>query len=74
MAPHIHNTLRQAHQSTGDPRLAPSTISYNAAINVWAKSYHPIAGEIFELLLGEMMHKWQRGTASLLPIWLCMLL
>ena len=57
----IHLALVEAYGRTGDVHLAPSTISYNAAINAWSKSYHPSAGEMAELLLGEMMHEWKEG-------------
>ena len=52
------------YKSTNDPHLAPSTISYNAAINAWSKSYHPSAGEMAELLLGEMMREWRFGSSG----------
>ena len=58
----IHTSLVKIYQSTNDPHLAPSTISYNAAINAWSKSYHPSAGEMAELLLGEMMREWRFGN------------
>ncbi|KAL3808201.1 hypothetical protein ACHAXA_007929 [Cyclostephanos tholiformis] len=58
----IHMSLVETHARTGDVHLAPSTISYNAAINAWSKSYHPSAGEMAELLLGEMMHEWKYGN------------
>eukprot|EP00986_Skeletonema_menzelii_P003149 scaffold932_cov139-Skeletonema_menzelii.AAC.8 len=58
----IHTSLVKIYQSTHDVHLAPSTISYNAAINAWSKSYHPSAGEMAELLLGEMMREWRFGT------------
>lgn len=57
----IHNSLVAAYKSTGDPNLAPSAVSFNAAINAWAKSYHPSSGEMAELLLGEMMKEWKFG-------------
>ena len=60
----IHNSLVAAYKSTGDPHLAPSAVSYNAAINAWAKSYHPSAGEMAELLLGEMMREWRFGQEN----------
>jgi hypothetical protein len=59
----IHNSLVQAYRYTLDPHLAPSTVSYNAAINAWSKSYHPSAGEMAELLLGEMMREWRFGES-----------
>eukprot|EP00804_Cyclotella_cryptica_P003352 CCRYP_012839-RA/>CCRYP_012839-RA protein AED:0.08 eAED:0.08 QI:268/1/1/1/0.71/0.5/8/3023/1411 len=59
----IHNSLVQAYKLTADPHLAPSTVSYNAAINAWSKSYHPSAGEMAELLLGEMMREWRFGES-----------
>ena len=58
----IHTSLVAMYKSTNDPHLAPSTISYNAAINAWSKSYHPSAGEMAELLLGEMMREWRFGN------------
>ena len=58
----IHTSLVNTYKSTHDPHLAPSTISYNAAINAWSKSYHPSAGEMAELLLGEMMREWRFGN------------
>ncbi len=57
----IHTSLVKMYKSTNDPHLAPSTISYNAAINAWSKSYHPSAGEMAELLLGEMIREWRFG-------------
>lgn len=60
----IHNSLVQTYKATKDPHLAPSTISYNAAINAWSKSYHPSAGEMAELLLGEMIREWRFGEDS----------
>ncbi|KAL7549945.1 hypothetical protein ACHAWF_013196, partial [Thalassiosira exigua] len=60
----IHSSLVDAHRTSGDGDLAPSTISYNAAINAWSKSYHPSAGEMAELLLGEMMREWRFGEAT----------
>ena len=60
----IHNSLVSAYKLTKDPLLAPSTVSYNAAINAWSKSYHPSAGEMAELLLGEMMREWRFGIAQ----------
>eukprot|EP00984_Skeletonema_dohrnii_P015369 scaffold6625_cov117-Skeletonema_dohrnii-CCMP3373.AAC.6 len=60
----IHTSLVKIFQSTKDPHLAPSTISYNAAINAWSKSYHPSAGEMAELLLGEMMREWRFGCGE----------
>ena len=65
----IHNSLVQVYKQTGDVYLAPSTISFNAAINAWSKSYHPSAGEMAELLLGEMMHEWKFGTSIMTPQW-----
>ena len=44
--------------------MAPSTISYNAAINAWRQSYHHSAGEMAELLLGEMMREWRFGNGE----------
>jgi hypothetical protein len=61
----IHTSLVKMYKATGDPHLAPSTISYNAAINAWSKSYHPSAGEMAELLLGEMMREWRFGNDEL---------
>jgi hypothetical protein len=40
------------------------SISDNAAINAWSKSYHPSAGEMAELLLGEMMREWRFGQSN----------
>jgi pentatricopeptide repeat protein len=60
----IHMSLVETHARTGDVHLAPSTISYNAAINAWSKSYHPSSGEMAELLLGEMMHEWKHGNGG----------
>ena len=57
----IHSSLVRMHDLTGDELLAPSTISYNAAINAWSKSYHPSAGEMAELLLCEMLDGWRFG-------------
>ena len=59
----IHNSLVQTYKERNDSHLAPSTISYNAAINAWSKSYHPSAGEMAELLLGEMMREWRFGES-----------
>lgn len=60
----IHNSLVETYRKTGDPHLAPSSVSYNAAINAWSKSYHPSAGEMAELLLGEMMREWRFGESD----------
>ena len=60
----IHTSLVNMYKATHDPHLAPSTISYNAAINAWSKSYHPSAGEMAELLLGEMMREWRFGDGG----------
>ena len=57
----IHTALVSAYQRTGDVHLAPSAVSYNAAINAWSKSYHPSGGEMAELLLSEMMREWRFG-------------
>ena len=57
----IHSALVSAYQQTKDVHLAPSAVSYNAAINAWSKSFHPSSGEMAELLLGEMMREWRFG-------------
>ena len=61
----IHNKLVSTYKSTKDIYLAPSTISYNAAINAWSKSYHSSSGEMAELLLGEMIREWRYGVEDL---------
>jgi len=61
----IHNKLVSTYKSTKDIHLAPSTISYNAAINAWSKSYHSSSGEMAELLLGEMIREWRYGIEDL---------
>ena len=57
----IHNFLVSAFRETRSTHLAPSTISYNAVINAWSKSYHPGSGEMAEVLLREMLHEWRWG-------------
>jgi hypothetical protein len=45
----------QMYEQTGDPRIAPSIISYNTLMNAWGKSMDPQAANMAEKVLNEMM-------------------
>ncbi|EJK49321.1 hypothetical protein THAOC_31815, partial [Thalassiosira oceanica] len=61
-APRPSPTARPRTERTGSTPTC--TISYNAAINAWSKSYHPSAGEMAELLLCEMLDGWRFGRRT----------
>ncbi len=44
----------ELHRQTGDPHIAPSTVSFNTLINAWSKSPDPSAPENAEKLFKEM--------------------
>ena len=61
-AQHIHDAMVQMYEQTEDPKLAPSSFSYNALMNAWGKSPHPRAAEMAEKALKQML-KWRNITA-----------
>jgi hypothetical protein len=54
-AQHIHDTLVQMYQQTGDPAIKPSTISYNTLLNAHGKSSVRNALDNAEKVLQEMI-------------------
>jgi pentatricopeptide repeat protein len=52
------NEMRKRYRETGDARIRPSRVSYNAVINAYAKSHEP---EKAERLLAEMFEDYLSG-------------
>jgi hypothetical protein len=66
-AAQIHDTLVQHYQSTNDPLLAPSVMSFNTVVNAWAKSNHDDAPAKAEAVLEEMIQAYRNGNEALKP-------
>jgi len=54
----IHNNMKRIYQETRDESIRPTTISYNAVINLWSKCADPTSPNKAEEILKEMIHGW----------------
>jgi pentatricopeptide repeat protein len=62
-AQQIHDGIIEMYKHSGDPMIAPSTVSFNTMLNAWAKSSHPASLEMAENLFEDMM-EWDDEIAS----------
>jgi pentatricopeptide repeat protein len=54
-AQHIHDGMIEMYRQSGDPQIAPSSISYNAVMNAWGKCSDPSSPEMAEKVLEDML-------------------
>jgi len=62
----IHDAMLQKYKATNDPSLAPSVLSFNTLLNVWAKSGEPDVPKRVEAVLEQLLNS-RTGAEFLVP-------